>query len=163
MLRETLEDGTNGGHSNPNLQSQCSHHQLENDSELSATGSGQDSTAKKTSEISIRVSSSSSTKSSFYPVTMELRPDTLQDFLLAAEETSKGEFKSEQPFCLVGLHTCGDLCSTALRLFAGNPRARALSVVGCCYHHITEKDDGDGEIIEGLYRGARKCRHDHSY
>lgn len=89
---------------------------------------------------------SSFTKSSFYPVTMELRPDTICDFLLAAEETSNGNFQSEKQFCLVGLHTCGDLCSTALRLFSEVHSARALCVVGCCYHHITEEDDANGEV-----------------
>ena len=92
---------------------------------------------------------SSSAEFSFYPVTMELRPDSIDEFLLAAEETSRENFKLDQPFCLVGLHTCGDLCSTALRLFAGIPSARALCVVGCCYHHITEIEDGHGERLRG--------------
>ena len=75
---------------------------------------------------------------SFHPLTMELRADSVQEFLLAAEQRSGGRFASERPFCLVGLHTCGDLGSTALRLFAGVPSARGLCVVPCCYHHITE-------------------------
>lgn len=76
--------------------------------------------------------------STFYPLTMELRPDTATEFLHAAEQKSRGEFNSSRPFCLVGLHTCGDLGSTALRLFAEVPGARAVCMVGCCYHHITE-------------------------
>ena len=83
--------------------------------------------------------------STFYPLTMELRPDTVTEFLQAAEQKSMGEFKSSRPFCLVGLHTCGDLCSTALRLFAEVCGAQALCVVGCCYHHITESS------MEGTY------------
>lgn len=77
---------------------------------------------------------------------MELRPDSVCDFLTAAEVKSEGVFVSEQPFCLVGLHTCGDLGSTALRLFTEIPSARALCVVGCCYHHITEGNE-EGKII----------------
>ena len=112
-----------------------SHNQCRDSKELKAETSSQSFTPNKTSTVT------SSTEHSFYPITMELRPDTVQEFLLAAEENSKKSFKSDQPFCLVGLHTCGDLCSTALRLFAEVPQAQAVCVVGCCYHHITEQDD----------------------
>ena len=85
------------------------------------------------------------TENSFHPLTMELRPDTVSEFLSAAEENSAGKFSSKEPFCLVGLHTCGDLGSTALRLFVQIPTAKALCVVPCCYHHITERGIGEEE------------------
>lgn len=121
-------------------ESHCHHHLPKVDSKLVATESSRNLAAKK---AEIR----KATENSFYPVTMELRPDSVHDFLLAAEETSEGNFQSEQPFCLTGLHTCGDLCSTALKLFAGIHSARALCVVGCCYHHITETVDKEGEVV----------------
>ncbi|XP_072166806.1 methyltransferase-like protein 25B [Diadema setosum] len=36
-------------------------------------------------------------------------------------------------FALVGLHTCGDLAPTMLRVFAKCKQARALASVACCY------------------------------
>lgn len=44
-------------------------------------------------------------------------------------------------FCLglVGLHTCGNLASSSLRLFLSNPMVEFLCNVGCCYQLIEEK------------------------
>lgn len=49
-------------------------------------------------------------------------------------------------FCLVGLHCCGDLTPTLMRIFCANPRVRCLCVVGCCYYSMRE---------------GRRCLHDH--
>ncbi|XP_013382152.1 methyltransferase-like protein 25 [Lingula anatina] len=40
---------------------------------------------------------------------------------------------------LTGLHTCGNLSPTILKLFAQSDSARLLCVVGCCYHLIDEE------------------------
>lgn len=40
---------------------------------------------------------------------------------------------------LVGLHTCGNLASSSLRLFVANPRVHFLCNVGCCYHLLEEE------------------------
>lgn len=40
---------------------------------------------------------------------------------------------------LVGLHTCGNLASSSLRLFVANPRVNLLCNVGCCYHLLEEE------------------------
>jgi len=76
--------------------------------------------------------------SSFIPVTMEMTPGNISALLQAAEATSKGVFHLEEPFGVVGLHTCGDLTCNALRVWSSVPEARATCVVGCCYHHVTE-------------------------
>jgi hypothetical protein len=39
----------------------------------------------------------------------------------------------ERGFALVGLHSCGDLVPTMLRVFAEKKEARALYAVSCCY------------------------------
>lgn len=39
---------------------------------------------------------------------------------------------------LVGLHTCGDLSSTALRIFSKQSHFNFLCTVGCCYHLLTD-------------------------
>eukprot|EP00727_Mastigamoeba_balamuthi_P007841 m51a1_g3678 hypothetical protein (561) ;mRNA; f:305607-307719 len=42
---------------------------------------------------------------------------------------------------VAGLHTCGDLAPTILRLFLDAPEAVSLVSVGCCYHQMTEDPD----------------------
>ncbi|XP_050696122.1 protein split ends-like isoform X2 [Eriocheir sinensis] len=62
---------------------------------------------------------------------------------------------------LVGLHTCGNLASSSLRLFVSDPRVAFLCNVGCCYHLLEEEfsrntynqqkiqvDDGLSEKVE---------------
>lgn len=45
---------------------------------------------------------------------------------------------------IVGLHTCGNLAPSCLRLMTGNVRyVRCLINVGCCYHLMNEEFTGD--------------------
>lgn len=44
---------------------------------------------------------------------------------------------------LVGLHTCGDLAPSSLRIFHCNENVKTICNVGCCYHLLSEKKDGD--------------------
>ena len=39
--------------------------------------------------------------------------------------------------CLSGLHTCGDLATTMIRVFINLPCAKILSSIGCCYMKLT--------------------------
>jgi len=43
--------------------------------------------------------------------------------------------KSE--FGIVGLHPCGDLAATLLRLYASRCDTRFICIVGCCYMKLT--------------------------
>lgn len=40
---------------------------------------------------------------------------------------------------LVGLHTCGNLAATSLRLFSSNQNIKTICNVGCCYHLLSEQ------------------------
>ncbi|XP_017837003.1 methyltransferase-like protein 25 [Drosophila busckii] len=40
--------------------------------------------------------------------------------------------------CLTGLHTCGNLASTCLRVFHAQENCRLLCNIGCCYHLLRE-------------------------
>ena len=56
---------------------------------------------------------------------------------------SSGEGK----FIVVGLHTCGDLAPTLLRLFSQSSEVVAVALVGCCYmklttNHMTTPQEG---------------------
>ncbi|XP_003221187.2 probable methyltransferase-like protein 25 [Anolis carolinensis] len=42
---------------------------------------------------------------------------------------------------LVGLHTCGDLAPSTLRLFNAKPEIKAVCSVGCCYHLLSEEHE----------------------
>ena len=79
---------------------------------------------------------------SYYPLTMELHVNSFDRLLQQSQKISHGAFNPQEAFCIVGLHTCGDLAAHALRYFVHSPTARAMSVVGCCYNHITERNEG---------------------
>lgn len=42
---------------------------------------------------------------------------------------------------MVGLHTCGDLAPSTLRMFVAKPELAAVCSVGCCYHLLSEEFD----------------------
>lgn len=42
---------------------------------------------------------------------------------------------------MVGLHTCGDLAPSTLRMFTAKPELAAVCSVGCCYHLLSEEFD----------------------
>ncbi|XP_022062415.2 methyltransferase-like protein 25 [Acanthochromis polyacanthus] len=42
---------------------------------------------------------------------------------------------------VVGLHTCGDLAPSTLRMFVAKPELSAVCSVGCCYHLLSEEFD----------------------
>ena len=44
-------------------------------------------------------------------------------------------------FILIGLHTCGDLGPSIIRIFASSPHAHGLVSVGCCYMKTTTTED----------------------
>ncbi|CAL8386023.1 unnamed protein product [Gadus morhua 'NCC'] len=44
-----------------------------------------------------------------------------------------------QDAVLVGLHTCGDLAPSTLRMFAAKRELASVCSVGCCYHMLTEE------------------------
>lgn len=46
-------------------------------------------------------------------------------------------------FCLVGLHTCGNLASNSLKQFVRNDEIKLLCNVGCCYHLLYEEFEKD--------------------
>ncbi|XP_014667521.1 PREDICTED: uncharacterized protein LOC106809081 isoform X4 [Priapulus caudatus] len=47
--------------------------------------------------------------------------------------------------CMIGLHCCGDLTPTMLKVYAEMPEIRALVCVSCCYHKMV-----DGTVISRM-------------
>jgi hypothetical protein len=59
-------------------------------------------------------------------------------------EISEAEFlqrldAKDERFVLAGLHACGDLSPTLLKLFANCPTACGVISVGCCYMKMSTK------------------------
>ena len=63
---------------------------------------------------------------------------------------------------LVGLHTCGDLTPTMLRVFAENREVVGVISVGCCYMKLTTMEEGEKEDKEGgcVHDGTGNATHD---
>lgn len=60
---------------------------------------------------------------------------------------------SEVPgLCLTGLHTCGNLAPSCLRIYTENDQIEAVCNIGCCYHLLTE------QFSEFVYRAIRRER-----
>ncbi|XP_072311169.1 probable methyltransferase-like protein 25 [Eucyclogobius newberryi] len=66
-------------------------------------------------------------------------------------ETELRELISElKAAVLVGLHTCGDLAPSSLRMFVAKTELTAVCSVGCCYHLLSEEFDPAAQ--EGSHR-----------
>lgn len=64
-----------------------------------------------------------------------IRADT--DFVtLIAEHFPDDTFDG---ICLSGLHTCGNLAPSCLRIFRENAQIHCLCNIGCCYHLLAEQ------------------------
>ena len=60
----------------------------------------------------------------------------------------------EKDWLVTGLHTCGDLATSTLRIFARS-EASALITLGCCYNHISPDDFP----LSDMARKARRETH----
>lgn len=49
------------------------------------------------------------------------------------------ETQGSPGLCLTGLHTCGDLAPSCLRIYTENEQITAVCNIGCCYHLLTEQ------------------------
>ncbi|XP_001603138.1 protein RRNAD1 [Nasonia vitripennis] len=52
------------------------------------------------------------------------------------------EDNNDTGFGIVGLHPCGDLAASLLRLYANEESARFICIVGCCYMKLTLSETG---------------------
>lgn len=58
--------------------------------------------------------------------------------------------------CLSGLHTCGDLAPTCLKVFTENERISAVCNIGCCYHKITEEFNQYNQHVYNPFQRVKK-------
>ena len=64
------------------------------------------------------------------------------DYITSGSDLS--EIFPGESFSLVGLHTCGDLAASSLRLFVKSENCRFICNVGCCYNTLTEEGNERG-------------------
>ncbi|KAM9823962.1 putative methyltransferase-like protein 25 [Neosynchiropus ocellatus] len=75
------------------------------------------------------------TSAVFSPVTSHVTAETkLQELVCDLEDA-----------VMVGLHTCGDLAASTLRIFVAQAAVSAVCSVGCCYNLMSEEFDPDAQ------------------
>lgn len=69
-----------------------------------------------------------------YPKRVPLFRDVVLSDETSVETLRKeAQLASSTPIILAGLHCCGELSNTVIRLFLADENAKSLAVVGCCY------------------------------
>ncbi|KAJ8928391.1 hypothetical protein NQ314_019056, partial [Rhamnusium bicolor] len=61
--------------------------------------------------------------------------------------------KKPNGLSLVGLHTCGNLAASSIRIFNSNEHIKTICNVGCCYHLMTECYEEDPNKKENILLG----------
>ena len=80
---------------------------------------------------------------SFLYFCLQIEPDASPQELMSllSFEKEQSEDDEELHYVLVGLHTCGNLATTMLRLFAESKVLVGLVSVGCCYMKLSETEN----------------------
>lgn len=84
------------------------------------------------------------TYSSYQPVTKFVGTDVT----IVEQLGSLHNNESSDGLVLVGLHTCGDLAPTAIKIFLNDGHVKALCLVGCCYHLLSQSSAEETDITE---------------
>lgn len=61
------------------------------------------------------------------------------DFIKLFSDNFNIKTEEVPSLCLSGLHTCGNLAPSCLRIFSENKQITAVCNIGCCYHLLTEQ------------------------
>ncbi|XP_017097533.2 methyltransferase-like protein 25B isoform X1 [Drosophila bipectinata] len=72
-------------------------------------------------------------------LTQRLESDTQPEQFLSSIRDALQLKNNDFRFGIVGLHPCGNLGPTLMRMFLGCPLAKFLNFVGCCYQKMTTK------------------------
>ncbi|XP_054844444.1 probable methyltransferase-like protein 25 [Eublepharis macularius] len=73
-------------------------------------------------------------------------------------ETELSDIVTDLEDCvMVGLHTCGDLAPSTLRIFTSKPEIKAVCSVGCCYHLLSEEHETQKGDFQGTW-GFPMCQ-----
>ncbi|WKY14612.1 hypothetical protein Q1695_000277 [Nippostrongylus brasiliensis] len=58
--------------------------------------------------------------------------------------------RGDQKALLIGLHPCGDLSASILRIFTRAPNVSAVMLFGCCYHKLSVNNGNEGDVSTQL-------------
>ncbi|KAI4464148.1 cgi-41 methyltransferase [Holotrichia oblita] len=72
-------------------------------------------------------------------------------------------FEVAEPFGIVGLHPCGDLGPTLLRLYQSCPNIKFINIVGCCYMKLTTRESSSNHYGYPMSRFALENKFHLSY
>jgi len=75
--------------------------------------------------------------------------DNMSQGLTQSDKTTLTEPNANKntEFLLAGLHACGDLTPTMMRVFVACPPAVALASVGCCYMKLSRQSDHSNSAV----------------
>ena len=65
--------------------------------------------------------------------------------------SNEGKQKEDSHYVLVGLHTCGNLSTTMLRLFSQSESIIGLVSVGCCYMKLFKAEEPSLLVVPSGY------------
>ncbi|KAH8254574.1 hypothetical protein KR032_011021 [Drosophila birchii] len=82
-------------------------------------------------------------------LTQRLESDTLPERFLASIRDALELENEDFTFGIIGLHPCGNLGPTLMRMFLGCPQAKFLNFVGCCYQKMTTRATHPRERVHG--------------
>ncbi|XP_034245191.1 methyltransferase-like protein 25 [Thrips palmi] len=86
--------------------------------------------------------------SAFYKqVTAFVTPET--DIIAIAKDNFGPT--SEYRICLTGLHVCGNLASTCIKLFSKAQDIASICSIGCCYNLLTERFETESDVTVDKY------------
>ncbi|KAK4293153.1 hypothetical protein Pmani_034130 [Petrolisthes manimaculis] len=111
-------------------------------SENNESGSELDSAIEelRINELSLHKSTESTRKSSAMDISKAVSENMAKVDGATSFDMNHDESKGRDSYLgLVGLHTCGNLAPTSMRLFLSNPKVSFLCNVGCCYHLLEEE------------------------
>lgn len=87
--------------------------------------------------------------------TITLFIDETTNFVQLAKEHFSS--KDTELFCLTGLHTCGNLAASCLKIYKTNNYIKLLCNVGCCYHLLVEEFSVDNFFNKKKYEINKSC------
>ncbi|XP_067633009.1 methyltransferase-like protein 25B [Eurosta solidaginis] len=78
-------------------------------------------------------------------LTADMQPQELVSII--AKTFNRTDFNFQ--FGIIGLHPCGDLAVTLMRMFTNNPQARFLIFAGCCYMKLSTVETQSNVGLQG--------------
>ncbi|KAH8284561.1 hypothetical protein KR018_004301 [Drosophila ironensis] len=82
-------------------------------------------------------------------LTQRLKSDTQPAEFLSCIRDALQIGSEDFRFGIVGLHPCGNLGPTLMRMFLGCPQAKFLNFVGCCYQKMTTEATHPRDPVQG--------------